>query len=35
MRVSISAIGSVIVVPLPARLHDAGDVSAERELTEA
>jgi hypothetical protein len=35
MRVSISAIGSVIVVPLPARLHDAGDVSTQRELTEA
>src|SRR3954464_13280698 len=35
MRVSISAIGSVIVLPLPARLHDAGDVTAERELTEA
>src|SRR5881392_229375 len=35
MRVSISAIGSVIVLPLPARLDDAGNVSPERELTEA
>jgi hypothetical protein len=35
MRVSISAIGSVMGMSLPARLHDAGDVSAQRELAEA
>src|ERR1700757_4841494 len=33
MRVSISAIGSVI--SSPARLHDARDVAPERQLTEA
>src|SRR4051812_28054665 len=35
MRVNISAIGSVMDVPLPARLDDARDVTTERELTEA
>src|SRR5581483_11539911 len=35
MRVSISAIGSVIFFSLPARLHDARDVPAQRERAEA
>src|SRR5690348_7712521 len=35
MRVSISAIGSVILLSLPARLHDARDIAPQRKLTEA
>src|SRR5947209_19048659 len=34
-RVRKSAIGSVMIVPLPARLDHAGDVAIQRQLAEA
>src|SRR4051794_27057745 len=35
IRVRKSAIGSVMIVPLPARLDHAGDVAVQRQLAEA
>src|SRR3989442_15150475 len=35
MRVSMSAIGSLLIARSPARLHDARDLALERQLAEA